>query len=328
MTLLHCHTALPEDAKDKLPEWLHLLPAGTFKGTDGRGPYHVADPKALILHSMQAADGKLPLDENHATDRAMMMGGPAPAAGYIVELQSRADGIWGRVDWNRLGAALMQDRAYRGLSPAFTVGPDGTVTQLVRASLTNTPNLTLTHIHSQEPGMTPEELRQALGLSPTASSDDVNRALATARENITLHTQVAQVLGLEAAAPAAELVTGLRARIEASTHSALPQVVTLEGQVAALTAQLSRRDVEDLMNRAAAEGAVITQPMRDKFITLHSTSPELAQELITGLPRMGKTPTLHTQEPDAGGGEVDSMSAAFGNDPKAVKDMIRKQGAA
>jgi hypothetical protein len=25
------------------PEWIHILPAGTFSGADGRGPFRVAD---------------------------------------------------------------------------------------------------------------------------------------------------------------------------------------------------------------------------------------------------------------------------------------------
>ncbi len=124
---------------DQAPEWLHLVPAGTFRGRDGRGPYRLKDPAAVIEASM--AEGKLPIDENHATDFAMESGRPSPARGWIVELQARDDGLWGRIEWNESGRALMADRAYRGVSPVFVHDKEGTVTRLLRAALTNTPNL-------------------------------------------------------------------------------------------------------------------------------------------------------------------------------------------
>ncbi len=60
---------------------------------------------------------------------------------WIGELQARPDGIWGRVEWTESGAALMGDKAYRGISPVFTHSKDGAVTRILRAALTNTPNL-------------------------------------------------------------------------------------------------------------------------------------------------------------------------------------------
>jgi phage I-like protein len=68
-----------------VPEWVHLLPIGTFSGVDGRGPYTVPDPAAVIAASM--AVRRLPVDENHATDLAAPKGEPSPARGWIVEMQ-------------------------------------------------------------------------------------------------------------------------------------------------------------------------------------------------------------------------------------------------
>jgi hypothetical protein len=93
-----------------VPEWLHLIPKGTFTGDDGRGPYHLKSPAAVIAASMTA--GRLPLDVNHSTDVAAPQGQPSPAQGWIVELQMRDDGIWGRVEWNDSGRQLMTERAY------------------------------------------------------------------------------------------------------------------------------------------------------------------------------------------------------------------------
>ncbi len=49
------------------------------------------------------------------------------ARGWIVELQARDDGIWGRVEWTGAGRALIEDRAYRGISPNLLVDRNGVV---------------------------------------------------------------------------------------------------------------------------------------------------------------------------------------------------------
>ncbi len=75
------HTAL--DAG--VPEWVQLVPAGTFKGADGRGPYTLTNAAAVIAASMAGPNARLPVDENHSTDIAAPKGEPSPARGWIVE---------------------------------------------------------------------------------------------------------------------------------------------------------------------------------------------------------------------------------------------------
>ncbi|MDR0809537.1 MAG: phage protease, partial [Gemmobacter sp.] len=107
-------SALPLPAEAGVPDWVHLLPAGPDSFTmDGRSPYHLPDPQAVIAASGGA---KLPIDENHSIDLAAPQGGRSPAMGHIVELQARETGIWGRPEWNGSGRALIEDRAYLGLS--------------------------------------------------------------------------------------------------------------------------------------------------------------------------------------------------------------------
>lgn len=129
------HAALP----DGVPEWVHLVPAGTFSGRDGRGPYRLVAPEAVIAASMAGAP--LPIDENHATDHAAASGIPSPARGWIDRLEARPDGIWGHVDWTPTGTALMAEKSYRGISPVFVHDKNGVVLRVLRAALTNTPNL-------------------------------------------------------------------------------------------------------------------------------------------------------------------------------------------
>lgn len=171
MTQFALCAAVPIDHAVSAPEWLHLLPAGLVTTQDGRGPYRVSDPAQLMAASLRETGGKMVLCENHATDIAAPKGGPSPAHGWIVDLQNRADGIWGKVQWVEPAAQMW--KRYRGISPVIAHKQDGSVTAILRATLTNTPNLTgLRTLHTQ--GNVMDELRTTLIkiLDLTDSADD------------------------------------------------------------------------------------------------------------------------------------------------------------
>ncbi len=88
--------------------------------------------------------------------------------------------------WTGRAAEYLGKREYRYLSPVFVHSPDGTVRSIVRAALTNNPNLQqLTALASAEtppmdPNATPSspdalltEIRKALGLPDTASDAEI-----------------------------------------------------------------------------------------------------------------------------------------------------------
>ncbi|WP_174279028.1 phage protease [Sphingomonas bacterium] len=168
------------------PEWLHLLPAGEIRTVDNRGPYRVADMSALIATSM--AGGKLVLDESHSTDLAAPQGLPAPARGWIVQLEARQDGLWGRVEWTSEASRTQPWRAYRGVSPVIAHDKSNAVTALLRASLVNTPNLTgLTTLHAQDRTM--DNLRaQLITMLDLQTSADDRMVLAKVAELVKRHT--------------------------------------------------------------------------------------------------------------------------------------------
>ena len=59
----------------------------------------------------------------------------------ITELEARAGALWARTRWTDQAAAALRAREYRYLSPWFMHTPDGVVTCLSGAALTNTPAL-------------------------------------------------------------------------------------------------------------------------------------------------------------------------------------------
>ncbi len=165
-------------ADQRAPEWVHLVPSGTFYGADGRGPYTLAHPYAVVRASM--ANGKLPIDENHATDLHAPAGRPAPARGWIVAMDVRPNGVWGLVEWTETGRRLVLGRAYRAVSPALERRKDGTIVRVLRCALTNAPNLPqITTLHSQVVPMPSDSLRSlpAAEAARPLTKDDI--AIAT-----------------------------------------------------------------------------------------------------------------------------------------------------
>lgn len=165
------------------PEWVQLIPAGSFSGRDGRGPYRLSDPEAVIRASLSEGNG-LPIDYDHQIDLAAVegVGGTAPAAGWLVELEARDGSLWGRVEWTDKGRAAVESREYRFLSPVFLhAREDGEIGQLLRAALTNTPNLDLVALNARrmlKESVTMDLLDQLIAAFGWKADTDAEEALA------------------------------------------------------------------------------------------------------------------------------------------------------
>ena len=167
------------------PDWVHLLPVGAVNGRDGRR-WRLDDPAQLIARS--AKGGDLPIDYDHESEKPKSHGGPLPAAGWIKSLQTRTDGIWGKVEWTGRAAEMIANREYRFLSPVLHYHPTtGQVLRLIGAGLVHRPNLALTALSEQEMTM-PDPLEDAatadlsriataLGLNETADGDTILTAI-------------------------------------------------------------------------------------------------------------------------------------------------------
>lgn len=165
-------------------QWVHLLPVGHVQGRDGRGPYIIDDPDAVILRTQErAGNTQLPIDYEHQTIVTAKNGQPAPAAGWIKGLQARADGIWGLAAWTDRASGFLKSREYRYISPVFSHTKDGVVICILSAALTNTPNLELTALARQETkmDMTLEEfmakMRDVLGMPPDSDQTSIIQAV-------------------------------------------------------------------------------------------------------------------------------------------------------
>lgn len=298
MLITALFSALPTVAGDG---WIHLLPSGTFKGVDGRGPYTATNLEAIIRDSMVA--GKLPVDEAHATDYGADKGTPAPARGWIVAMEARQDGVWGKVEWTPSGDKLVnEEHAYKGISPVFERTAAGQVTRILRAGLTNVPNLPqLAALHSQqETTMDLAKLRAALGLPETADEAAILKAAGELRTEVATHnsnlTAIITAGGLKATTP-----EGVVTELQAMRAAAVKPEAVLE-----LQTKLSTMEAERAQEKAVAfvDGAIRAgkpiNALRDHYLALHKQDAAGTEKMINALPSINAGGTKI--ELNAGGG--------------------------
>jgi len=194
--------ALMSEDAGPAKSWVHLVPAGSFYGIDGRGPYHLENADAVITGSRNyAGKRKMVLDYEHQSLHAKENGQPAPAAGWIVGLQKRENGIWGLVEWTDAAAQAVAKREYRYISPVIVTTPDGKVTAIINAALTNSPNLDqLTALsRAEEPSMEPDQLaatvRSAAALLGLPETSEQSVVIARLREVAAIAAEIADLTG-------------------------------------------------------------------------------------------------------------------------------------
>ncbi|NLS00188.1 hypothetical protein HGP17_25465 [Rhizobium sp. P38BS-XIX] len=322
-----------------VPDWLHILPAAEFTGADGRGPYAKPDMAALIAQFDK--DGmRLPVDENHSIDLAGKQGHPSPARGWIVELQAREDGLWGRVQWTDEGKSLVAGKAYGFLSPVFLHGQSKPykVAKMLRVALTNDPNLTsLKSLHAQEDNTMLEELRKALGLPETADETAVMAAVKAANAARTagaaLMARVAEAAGVAADTAPDALVTAVQSKgkpsaTDAENASLKDQLVSLQSQVSTLTTQLNtvtthnaQERAETVVGDAIKEGKIIPA-LKDHMIARHIKNPAEVEAEIKLMPSINSGGLGGRELPRAGEtatSEELAIAAMMGVDPEAFK---------
>lgn len=262
--LATCASAVPIPVgSGAAPDWVMIMPPGEFRGVDGRGPWKLTDPQAVIAASSAVNGGQgFCVDYNHQSVFAVSNGGEAPAAGWVDQLELREGAIWAHVDWTGDGANAVAARHYRFVSPTFKFDPaTGAVQQIVSVGLVNNPNLVeLPAINSQiaptGQGASMEEflaaLRQALGLAADAGQDAVLTAC---------RSSVATCAALSASVPDPAKFVPMAAFAELQTH------------VKSLSESATRRNATEAVNAAMLAGKV-TPALKDWAMGFASSNPD------------------------------------------------------
>ena len=336
-TVIVLHAAL--DVSGGPPKRVHLTPAGTFRGLDGRGPYRIDDPAAVALASM--AGGELPIDENHSIDLAAKLGGPSPARGWITAIHAEADGLWGEVRWTGTGRALLEEQAYRGISPALAQDASGKVLRVLRAGLTNTPNLPLTALHhQQEPSGMDDltHLREALGLPKDATLAACVAAAVAATKTISTHAaelgRLAEAAGAAKGADAGAIITVLHARSAAGgeVDRLAKEIVSLNTQLVEVRNGQARKEAEAVIDAAIKAGKPITA-LREHYVTRHMADAkgvelELAAMVSLHSGGLGSRPRAPGADPATPTAEEREVGAKMGVDPVVLAKRRQEREAA
>ena len=158
-----------------------IAPIGEYDGTTTTGEvvkeiFNVEDYEQIVFKYHE--DGQeLPLDRDHASMKQPLER-DTQAYGWIYDLRLMSggaddyNGLYAKFRWTDEGRNLVLSRAYRFLSPVFTLSEDGHPTSLVNVALTNRPNFDLPPIFnteatkenpiSEEHTMNIEELKNAI----------------------------------------------------------------------------------------------------------------------------------------------------------------------
>ena len=322
---------LPVPGQDAdAPEWIHLLPApadGLVQTADNRGPYRLerAELQAIIDRSFARAP-QIEIDVNHSTFLAAKNGGCSDAVGWIVEMQAREDGIWGRVDWTPEGRRLVSERAYRAISPVLMADRSKTIASIANAALVNRPNLRgLAALNAEEVLMDEvlAKLKKMLGLAEDAETEDIYRSLsavidaaaaekAKAAISTELQSQMGEigvVLGLPQDAAAKDVLAAARtAKAGGGKEGEL--IASLQAEVAELSTELetlkgdgAKARAEAFVDGAIRDGRYGVAPRRDLYVSMHMENPKRTEDLIGGMPKVNGGAIVPV-DPPAKDGEI------------------------
>jgi phage I-like protein len=127
---------LSEGAQGTVPEWIRILPSGWVDSVKGRFLVDAQSRRQIITACAQRG-----LDVVFDYEHQTLKGEPAPAAGWIRQLEDRGDdGLWGRVEWTEKAKGFLANREYRYHSPVVLVNKkDSRAVYLHSVALTNTP---------------------------------------------------------------------------------------------------------------------------------------------------------------------------------------------
>jgi len=256
--------------ESEIPSRITLLPPDKIiKGRDGR-EWKNPNPRQAALNSI-ARQSILPIDENHSTDLAAPKGGSSPALGWMKNLCADETGaICADVEWTERGREALAKKEYRFISPVFLFSEKGEINCILRAALTNSPNLNLPALNSEqlktnnlEVPMN-KELLAVLGLPDTATEAEAlaaAKSLNAAKAAASTQTDTSRV-DLTAYAPRADL-NAMEAR-----------ALEAEKQLADLNAAQLKKDAETAVDEAI-KNRKIAPASRAEYLALCATKESL-----------------------------------------------------
>lgn len=289
-------------ANGDLPEWVELIPAGAVVGRDGRSWNN--DRPDLILEYFAALARDLPIDIEHSTELKAPEGEPAPAIGWVKELEARTGEIWGRVEWNDSGKQLVGGRAYRYLSPVILYQEEGrTIVGLTSVGATNRPNLKLPALNNEQRGQAPKEntmlkaLLAALALPETATEAEAVAKVKTLQGDLSTALNRAENPSLEKFVPRADFDAALARATNAEQAISTAKKEQLETAVNAAIEQALKDGKITPATKEYHQAQCRQEGGLERFVAYCAAAPVIAGD--SGLDKKkpdGETKALNAQE--------------------------------
>lgn len=273
---------------DGTQRWIRVTPRGPVEARDGRR--FVFEPERLVARFL--ADGiDVPVDIDHAIPTKGQAGERADAVGWIKQLEARPDGTYALVELLPAGAAALQARTHRYVSPTVPHTKDGLALWLHSVALVAAPALPMAAIASAS--LTPHQeesmlkaIAMALGLAETA--DEAACLAAISKLSSDPLKPIAKALGLADTADGSACLSAIScmssAKVDKVVHDqALTNLAAATTQVTALQAQLAARDKADHDAKVAAtlDAALVAKKIvpaqRDQYAALCATPEGLVQ---------------------------------------------------
>jgi phage I-like protein len=236
-----------------------IFPAGIVIGYDGRGPYNLSNPDAVIAASKRN-NVDLVIDRDHMADAAPV-GRANPAAGWIKELVNQDGAIMARVEWTPTAQKQLADKEYRYISPTFVFDYESReVTRILRATLTNTPNFDMKAVASAQ-GIEDDE--ETIFQNPTLKSETLKMK--------ELLLALAAMIGLDKTTSENEIVS-----------AAIQKLKTVDSDMASIRLALKLDDKADGKTIVEVASTLVARPTDvadpSKFVPLTAFT-ELASQL-------------------------------------------------
>lgn len=293
------------------PEWVCLIPAGDIVGRDGRG--WVNDRPAMILDHFYALARDLPIDVEHATELKGPRGEPAPAIGWVKELEIRNGEIWGRAEWNEAGVRMVGGREYRYLSPVILYQEESqTIVGITSVGATNQPNLKLPALNHEQRGQAPKEsnmlkaLLAALGLPENATEAEAVAKVGTLKGELATAMNRVESPSLEKFVPRADY------------DAALSKATNAEQALKAIKQEQLEGEVETAISQALAAGKITPSTAEyHKAQCRQEGGLERFKEYCAAAPVVGGESGLEGKKPEgeqkALNAEQQQIASMFGN---------------
>jgi len=292
-------------AGEGIPRKIELAPLGQITGRDGRR-WRLSDAERVIKNSLNYQP-RLVVDFNHSTDLAAPNGGESPAAGWIHSLRAEGGSVWGEVEWTPRGEEALRRREYSFVSPVF-MSEGGEINCILRAALTNNPNLDLPALNAAEGNDNEErrmtkELCAALGIPETATEADALKAVAGLKQQVDLNaawSAKAQQVDLAVYAPRAEV------------NAALEKAAQAEKRLAELNAAQFKKEAEAAVDGAIKEGK-FPPASRELYIGLCANQEglETFKKIAAASPSLGGGEQAPAGAPPGGSVSLNAAEAVF-----------------